>query len=568
MRIECDKCAAKYSIADEKVRGKTFKIRCKKCSNVIIVRDKAAGADDAAPSESAAADEPAGWHLAIDGETVGPLSEDEVRRRYDAGQIDKTTSTWQEGFEDWIELGQIEAFADLPDRPAAASSGARGGLAGGLGLASAAADDPFASSGSESAFAASSGSNFDTAGGGFASEPAPTPSHSAPSSARGGGGAAAAAAETPRVESLTGQRNENSVLFSLDSLKAMASTAPRPASAGPVRQAPSTTAPSSEGSGLIDIRAMSAMMGDAPASSGHGGGGAEDDMLPTFGGGGLGGLSVEPLVVEPPPTAAPATQEPTRSNAPMYILIGLLTCGLIGLGVMFMMNQDKEPQVIEKVVQVPGQVEEKDDEDKDKEDKEKEDKEKEDDKEEAAETGGAAEAGEAVEDTGGSKPGIKKKKPSGTTTGGSTTVAADPTTTTSGGSSSGGSGGKAEPDVDCLLEPNLPKCKGGGSKSGGDEKKPVDASLPAKLGTAEIKSGIDGVKAAAKTCGGKNGAAAGTKVGIKFSVTGSTGSVSSASAQGEHAGTALGKCVEAEAKKAKFPKFQAEQQGFTFNFTM
>src|SRR5690606_20757637 len=162
MRIECDKCAAKYSIADEKVRGKTFKIRCKKCSNVIIVRDKAGGAEDAGGGESAAADEPAGWHLAIDGETVGPLSEDEVRRRYEAGQVDKSTSVWQEGFEDWIELGQIEAFADLPDRPVAASSSG-GRAAAGLGLG-AAADDPFASSGSDSAFAASSGSNFDSAG--------------------------------------------------------------------------------------------------------------------------------------------------------------------------------------------------------------------------------------------------------------------------------------------------------------------------------------------------------------------------------------------------------------------
>ena len=32
-------------------------------------------------------------------------------------------------------------------------------------------------------------------------------------------------------------------------------------------------------------------------------------MLPSFGGGGLGGLSVEPLVTEPPPTAAPAQPE-------------------------------------------------------------------------------------------------------------------------------------------------------------------------------------------------------------------------------------------------------------------
>ena len=37
MKIVCDSCSAKYSIADEKVAGKVFKIRCKKCSNVICL---------------------------------------------------------------------------------------------------------------------------------------------------------------------------------------------------------------------------------------------------------------------------------------------------------------------------------------------------------------------------------------------------------------------------------------------------------------------------------------------------------------------------------------------------
>ncbi|MCY1006515.1 zinc-ribbon domain-containing protein [Nannocystis pusilla] len=113
MKIECDKCGAKYSIADDKVRGKTFKIRCKKCSNVIIVRDKAGGAEDGG---DAPADEP-GWHLAIGGETVGPISEAEVRERFAAGEIDKDTSVWQEGFEDWLPLGDVGAFSDLAAAP-------------------------------------------------------------------------------------------------------------------------------------------------------------------------------------------------------------------------------------------------------------------------------------------------------------------------------------------------------------------------------------------------------------------------------------------------------------------
>ena len=39
MRFVCDKCRAKYSISKEKVRKKVLRIRCKKCANVIVVRD-------------------------------------------------------------------------------------------------------------------------------------------------------------------------------------------------------------------------------------------------------------------------------------------------------------------------------------------------------------------------------------------------------------------------------------------------------------------------------------------------------------------------------------------------
>src|SRR3954452_3157922 len=57
MKIVCDSCGTKYSIADEKVRGKVFKIRCKKCSHIIVVRGGADGnveaSRDAGPSADA-----------------------------------------------------------------------------------------------------------------------------------------------------------------------------------------------------------------------------------------------------------------------------------------------------------------------------------------------------------------------------------------------------------------------------------------------------------------------------------------------------------------------------------
>src|ERR1700759_5494720 len=57
MKIVCGSCQAKYSIADEKVAGKVFKIRCKRCGEVIVVRgdqdspDAAGGGAAAAPEQ-------------------------------------------------------------------------------------------------------------------------------------------------------------------------------------------------------------------------------------------------------------------------------------------------------------------------------------------------------------------------------------------------------------------------------------------------------------------------------------------------------------------------------------
>jgi predicted Zn finger-like uncharacterized protein len=39
MKFVCDRCQAKYSIADERVRGKVLKVKCKTCANVITVRE-------------------------------------------------------------------------------------------------------------------------------------------------------------------------------------------------------------------------------------------------------------------------------------------------------------------------------------------------------------------------------------------------------------------------------------------------------------------------------------------------------------------------------------------------
>ena len=156
MKIVCDACGAKYSIADDKVKGKVFKIRCKKCSNIIVVRGNAGGGagvaggddvttgvgaggydaqketrvfdyqgyDDAGAAAAAqAADEPA-WHVVIDQEQVGPLSVAEVYERFNAGQLDGESYIWREGFADWQPLNAVDAFAGIFAGAAAGGGGA------------------------------------------------------------------------------------------------------------------------------------------------------------------------------------------------------------------------------------------------------------------------------------------------------------------------------------------------------------------------------------------------------------------------------------------------------------
>src|SRR6185295_6979526 len=109
MKIVCDSCATKYSISDDKVRGKVFKIRCKKCSHIIVVRGTA---DASAPAPSPAAPEGGGWHLVVEGEQVGPLTEADIRGRISRSEINAETYIWKEGFADWLKLAAVPEFAD------------------------------------------------------------------------------------------------------------------------------------------------------------------------------------------------------------------------------------------------------------------------------------------------------------------------------------------------------------------------------------------------------------------------------------------------------------------------
>ncbi len=338
MKIVCDSCQAKYSIADEKVQGKAFKIRCKKCNHIIVVKSGAAESPAAAPAPAPEpqpappAAEPQGvWHIVVEGEQVGPLGEDDIKGRLSRGEINGETLVWKEGFADWVKLSTVPELADgagarpehskpgsaesavtpqpvrvtpvshprstpLKEMPAAAHTPVADVFGAPATVVSGAQADLFAAS---------------------APTPAAAQSPTAPSPFSFGGpdpAAPASASPTPGngAAHLTGQRNENSVLFSLSNLEALAV----PTQGAGVRQPSSTT--TTEGSGLIDIRSMAATVGGASGADAHS---SSMDSLPTFS---TPQFSALPPVLQSMPSGGPPKW--------LYPALGVVGLAVIGLG--------------------------------------------------------------------------------------------------------------------------------------------------------------------------------------------------------------------------------------------
>src|SRR5262249_47420893 len=151
----------------DKVSGKGFKIRCKKCGHIVVVRGAGEGeaqqpAADAAPASQAAStvmqeQEPAQaaapdavGHLVINQDQVGPVTAQEVRERFQSRQIDGETYAWRDGMENWLKLSAIDEFTDLSATPAAApDQGATIRVDPGVLAASRPVADPYAGPGSD-----------------------------------------------------------------------------------------------------------------------------------------------------------------------------------------------------------------------------------------------------------------------------------------------------------------------------------------------------------------------------------------------------------------------------------
>jgi predicted Zn finger-like uncharacterized protein len=170
MKFLCDRCKTRYSIADERVRGKVLKIRCKSCSHVITVREGMTDDEDGAtPAPVAATPAPAAkaggakqggtftgpapvgrggsasaangsaladafaqvmqpqradtepppsaleeeWYVSLDGNQEGPYSLAEAQAWIAGKKLDDDLYCWSEGFDDWLPVDKVGHFRGL-----------------------------------------------------------------------------------------------------------------------------------------------------------------------------------------------------------------------------------------------------------------------------------------------------------------------------------------------------------------------------------------------------------------------------------------------------------------------
>jgi predicted Zn finger-like uncharacterized protein len=280
VKISCPACAAKYSIADEKVHDRLAKIRCRKCGTTIVIDGKTspphvyaaeAGTIETSPAAPAHDGGGGGGEYSVDfgDNDQRTMQLSEIVAAYNSGQVTAETFVWAEGMGDWQPLGEVpqivEALHSAASRPS--SAGARQSAR----PSSPPWDAPRQSDASVARAAARTGGrgapggdlfgSFESAG---SEEDVTT---SAPETAAHQASAGA-----------TGARNESSVLFSLSALTAAAKPAPAAAaSAGAASSLsssltssltasrPAAAARDDDDSGLIDLKALTA----AAAKSEH-----------------------------------------------------------------------------------------------------------------------------------------------------------------------------------------------------------------------------------------------------------------------------------------------------------
>jgi predicted Zn finger-like uncharacterized protein len=289
MKISCQSCQAKYTIADDKVVGKIVKIRCKKCGETIVVNGSGGTGEAIAASAYPEVPQGAGgaepWTVNVADDDQRTMTEPEIVAAYHAGAITDDTYCWRDGMGDWLPLREIDVLraafqahgmsapAELQRPPGVDFAGGNG-----FGNRQASVAAAPAATARRAGGRAPAGDLFGAVAQAGSEEDVMTSAPTGMPQARGG-----------ESDKMVGERNENSVLFSLSALTSKGPGGP-----------PKAPIPGVEASGLIDIKQLSAQLHSASEKKRSG----IDDIMNLAGGG-----AFSPSLTAPTLLTAPSISE-------------------------------------------------------------------------------------------------------------------------------------------------------------------------------------------------------------------------------------------------------------------
>jgi len=351
MKITCQSCQSKYTIADDKVLGKIVKIRCKKCAATIFVN----GSDGSTTTGSDADHEPLSRYRAespVDSWTVNvaegdqrTMTDEEVVAAFRTGSVSAETFLWKDGMPDWVPLREAgDLFRACTAAPVAPAKLATSGQPAAEPAAAPApngwqeAGGPGGSNGSAAAFPVAAAARR---GGGRA---AGVDLFGGVAQAGGEGDVLTSApAKIPQAheaaQKATGARNESSVLFSLSAMTNKSSSDPPP------------RVPGEEASGLIDIRQLSAQIGIEDKKQSR-----VEDIMNLTGGGAFSPTLMAPTLSAPafdayaPDSVAGGGLAPAgRSKGVILLAVGASACVVVAaVGGAFFWMRGRQAADIEK----------------------------------------------------------------------------------------------------------------------------------------------------------------------------------------------------------------------------
>ena len=349
MKIICDSCGAKYTVSDDKVQGKTVKVKCRKCSAVIVVSSsgEVSTAAAGAAHDSQGAAQAGTYTVSISDGDQRQMTVEQVVAAYNDGTIDAETYVWTEGMGDWQPLREIDRLVDALHSAADKDEGGGGGED--LSATVAMSDGVRIGAGAYGAAPASAPTAIGLGAAPTAIQRAVPKAAAAKAdvfSGRDGGNGASAfgfqAASAAAAKPVVTGGEENSAIFSLSMLTAKA------AATAPTASAPSTSSRSGgEDSGLIDLKALAA--GGAKAAPM----GMAVSAMPIDSP--LGGAAVFPLgAPAPPPPTTATVAPPAKSNTALIAILGGLVLLLGAALVFFMMRGGGDAPAASSAVAAPS----------------------------------------------------------------------------------------------------------------------------------------------------------------------------------------------------------------------